>query len=126
MNINDLLKNINDQKEQLDVLLTLLTDEYLKDKNIPVNDRWEVYSTVVDRNILKNNEIYGDGHIDILSSDREITLYDDFYIEKYQTESFTSMYAKIPELDDDLDQDVIDEWREAVLQSGYTSFTYDW
>ena len=107
------------------------TLHHLKDKSIPLQERWEVYTTLVEDNIINNNDPYGDGFIDVLGSN--LTPYDHFYVEKHQTFSFTSVYETIMDADEEWNKDLfeareknLEAWQEAVLQSGYSSFTYDW
>lgn len=103
----------------------------LKDTTLPLADRWDAYKELVENDILVNNEIYGDGMIDILGPN--MTLYDDFSIDRHQTETFVDMYDRIMEADGEWEESLVKAretnltaWQEAVLASGYSSFTYDW
>lgn len=105
--------------------------EQLKDTTIPLETRWQAYKTLVDKDILVNNETYGHGFLDELGDN--LTLYDDFYIERHQTSNFTEMYDHLMEADGSYQERLVAardanlaKWQEAVLASGYSSFTYDW
>jgi hypothetical protein len=111
------------QKADLNTLQTML-----KDKSKPLDERWDAYVALVENNVLVNNDGYGDGCIYALA--HNLTLYNDFYIDKHETASYPDMYEKI--MDETASENLIaarvniDAWREEVLASGYSSFTYDW
>jgi hypothetical protein len=102
----------------------------LKDTSLPLDERWDAYRALCDNNILVKNEGYGDGFLDTLGE--ELTMYDHFNVDKYQTMEFVDMYDKVMEADDKWHKDLvavqpnIPAWQEKVLASGYSSFTYDW
>lgn len=127
---HDKVKSLLKAKEELDSNLKIVL-ESLKDTSVPLDERWDVYKVLVKKNIIIETESYGDGFIESFlesSSGRELTPYDDFYIERYETTSYTSLWDRIK---DRVDQDVItaesaDRWREKVLASGQAGFRYDW
>jgi hypothetical protein len=105
--------------------------EQLKDPSIPLDERWKAYTDLVKAGVLDNNEIYGDGFVDTLGEN--LTLYDDFYVERHETRDFIDMYDHIMESDGDYQKELVAAretnlaaWQEEVLASGYSSFTYDW
>lgn len=115
------IKSIHSElASQLNVILALL-----KDTTIDLDERWSVYTDLVTADILTRDELYGDGQIDTLG---DFTLYDDFYVERYETKKFIDMLEVIDEkLDDELiTQENFVLWKEKILSNGYASFKYDW
>lgn len=104
----------------------------LKDKSINIDERWNAYSAMVDNGVLNNTQSWGDGFLDVLkrTDGRELTMYNDFYVERHQTMSFVDMYEAIMEYsvmhDAELTGESIENWRETVLASGLASFVHDW
>lgn len=104
----------------------------LKDKSINIDERWNAYSAMVNNGVLNNEQSWGDGFLDVLkrTDGRELTMYDDFYVERHQTMSFVDMYDAIMEYsimhDAELTSESIENWRETVLASGLASFVHDW
>ena len=104
--------------------------ESLKDTNIALEDRWNAYIELVTNDILVNEENYGSGHIDILG---DLTMYDDFNVDRHQTLTYPEMYERI--MDEDAEKwyprlfearSNLSEWQEKVLSMGYSGFQYDW
>lgn len=95
----------------------------LKDRSLPLDERWSVFLDVAE---FLPNDRYGDGHIDTLDSSRN--MYDYFYMDRHQTESYKDFWEHLQErVDEDVDLGWdLREWREKVLAAGYGSFTYDW
>lgn len=130
----DKLKKDTDNLHLVKASLDAKTKEVLqqlKNKEIPLKDRWEIYTSLVKCNTLNNNDPFGDGFIGKLGSD--LTVYDHFYIERYQTASFTDIYETILDAEEEWNEVLfaareknLEAWQEAVLESGYSSFTYDW
>lgn len=109
--------------KQSQAAIALGITDLLKNKDFPLEDRWELLLNSED---LLSTETYGDGEIEILTRDgKSVTPYDDFYIEKCQTKYYSDMWETIIEGEPDAYGNV-DEWREAVLARGYGSFIYDW
>lgn len=125
--INSSLKEIIDlmieSKKNTDTILAGAIDA-LKNTDIPLTERWAAYTELVEKNIYNKNQLYGDGFIDDLGEG--LTLYDEFYVERRETVKYVDMYERIMEDEDNYEQENISAWQEKVLQSGYTSFTYDW
>lgn len=121
--VNDLVKAHKQVQETLAPVIAAL-----KDVSIPLDQRWAAYTALVDENILVQCDDYGDGFVGILGDN--VTLYDDFNIDRHQTGSFVNMYNQIVEADADNEflaaaQDHLAAWQERVLQSGYSEFIYD-
>jgi hypothetical protein len=106
----------------------------IKNIEYPLDERWEIF-LAAGKDIL-GVDIYGDGHIDILSPD--LTQYDHFYTERYQTRTYEDMWEQIQEKVEDAKVDPtseyskgaelwdVDKWRETVLEHGHAGFIYDW
>lgn len=121
----DIIEQHKQVQAQLDTALTVL-----KDISIPLDQRWDRYTELVQSGAFNRNDPYGDGEIDTLGTN--MTLYDDFYIERGETTNFIDMYERVMEAEEEYDEVLfaaqanITKWQEAVLASGYSSFTYDW
>lgn len=105
----------------------------LKDKSIPLDERWEAFEILVNGNVFNKIETYGDGYIDTLVrvDGKESTLYDNFYIERHETTKFPDMLEKILEPawktnEMEYTPESIVKWKEKVLASGNSGFTNDW
>lgn len=97
----------------------------LTDQAIPLDERWETYRNLVKGDMLVNDNSYGDGFVDDLGD--KMSIRDDFYVERHETKSFISMYECISDGEvDNVDMEKVPAWREKVLASGYSSFTFDW
>lgn len=100
----------------------------LKDKSIPLDDRWEVYTKLVEANVLVKDASYGDGYLEDLDYNH-MSLYDDFYTDRGASLRFIDMYERMTENPEDFTEQAranLPKWQERVLESGYSSFTYDW
>ena len=93
-----------------------------------LEQRWTVF---LEGQWLLEDHYYTPRSMDILSD----AMYDDFYMERRETKSFSDIDDQITESYDPEDEDSEnynrmygkrDEWREAVLKEGYKGFTYDW
>lgn len=118
-------------KPQLESMLIAFAN-----KSIPLEERWEAYSILVKGNILVNEETYGDGFIGMLVSaanpGAEYSMYDDFYTERHESKTFLDILEDIEGWDAEHDENLIPTpesliaWKEHVLASGFSGFTYDW
>jgi hypothetical protein len=105
-------------------------------KSIPLDERWEAYSILVKGKVLVNEENYGDGFIGMLvsatSPGMEYSMYDDFYTERHESKTFLDILEQIEEWGDGYNTELVPTaesliaWKEHVLASGYSGFTYDW
>jgi hypothetical protein len=131
-------KSVDNLLSMLDMELLVIT-ELMKDTSFPLEDRWEVYLKV--EKLLPISTYYADS-ISILTEN----LYDDLYLERYQTVTNSRINEQLLDnadyaepLGEDADQWTVhqhekystmlakrDEWREAVLAEGYGGFTNDW
>lgn len=125
MFVIDMATALVNHKPDLKVMMAAL-----KDQSIPLDERWEAFEILVNGSVLTSTELYGDGFIDTLRVEgkRELTLYDDFYIERHETTSYTRFLERILDVfqGDGLDMLSLAKWKEKVLASGYASFTFDW
>lgn len=94
----------------------------LKDQTIPLDARWTALVALTNAGVIDNCDPFGNGYINVLGDG--VTLYDTFNIDRYQTSTFVDMFEHIVDSDEPFEN--VDNWRETVLQSGYSEFTYDW
>lgn len=104
-----------------------------KNKEIPLDTRWEAYTILVKGEVLTDGDGYGDGFIDTLKDPdgSEYTLYDDFYMERHETKTYPNMLESFMEWNtfDEKKKptpESVIEWKEMVLASGNANFTNDW
>ena len=125
MNIDAILSAHVLVQTQLPALL-----ESLKDTSIPLDERWDAYTQLVDKSILVNEAGAGDGFLSHVFGHSNVSLYDDFYMDRHETRTMPEIWDRITEEDADLDNyaDPIlrDQWRERVLASGLSGFCHDW
>lgn len=106
--------------------------EALKNKSINIDERWNAYEFMVKNGVLNKKQSWGDGFIDVLkrTDGRELTMYDDFYVDRHNTVLFVDMYEAIMEYGEmhgvELTGESIENWRETVLAHGLASFVHDW
>lgn len=128
MAIQDDIKAHNESKR----VLVDKFSKYLTDTTIPLEQRWDDF--VEYGEILPHEAAWG-GNVKIEILNRNLCLYDNFYIDRHQVGVYAHMWQRLHELEYDdsnliskynIPQEKLDEWREAVLKSGYYSFVYDW
>jgi hypothetical protein len=128
----DIKQRVADLIEAHALVLSALPEilEGLKDISVPLDERWELYSLIVNKGVLLKNNPYGDGELHILGNN--LTQYDDFNNDRYVTVKYTDMYQEIVEADEAYQEclaaakENLPAWQEHILASGYASFTYDW
>lgn len=106
----------------------------LKDDSISLEERWEAFTLLVDNHLLVNeSNYYGDSEIGQLESvgGSQYTLYDDFGADRYVSMPFTEMYGTMLEKikwKDDMapTPESLRNWKERVLQNGYSHVVNDW
>lgn len=127
--LNEIVEKLIEARKLVNEGLAPMLED-LKNTSIPLDERWGAYTQLVKNDILTSDAIYGDGFIDTLGSN--VTLYDDFYVERHQTEKYIDMYDRIMEASTEWEKNLIamkpnlPEWQEEVLASGNASFTHDW
>ncbi len=121
-------------KADLDYCLEQLKDTYLTDKTVPLDERWATYEKVAEMLPIEPwvcndciREVLGD-----------ISLYDDFYIERYTTVRYVNIVEGMLEEADYFERDSdpeneprytkeqIEALQECVLASGVQGFIHDW
>lgn len=110
------------KKSELDDLLNEAVRAF-QNKDEPLDHRWDAYTQLVGLGCLNRKTWSADGLTRVI--DDNLSLYDDFYIERHETKSFIEM-DKIINEEHDFDQEKVDAWREAVLETECSHFTYDW
>lgn len=94
--------------------------EDLKNKSIPLKERWTAFSEVCEVGTFNKIELYGDGYVEVLHP--TFTLVDTFYVNRGTTVLYIDLYEHIDDgtLDEyNISEETINEWKEQVLQSGY-------
>lgn len=122
MNITDKVASIQEMQAQIDARVKEVLSE-LKDTSVPLDERWEAFIKISEK-VKLPIQSYGDGFVDYLGDN--MTLYDDFYIERHQTVKYVDMAEQFDELETEISAENIAEWKEKVLQSGYGAFIHDW
>lgn len=106
------------------------TIERLGDKSIPLDVRWDAYVDLVRGDVITDIDSYGDGLIDTFDVGRELTLMDDFYIDRYQTVRYTYILERVDGAYITKFQkptaESISKWKEKVLSRGTAGFVHDW
>jgi hypothetical protein len=92
----------------------------LSNKSFDLDTRWEWYSALVESGALYEIESFGDGFIDLV----DLCPYSDFHIQRHETTLYPDFY-QYNVLDNERTEDWT-AWREAVLASGCSGFTFDW
>lgn len=118
--------------EKLERIITtkkLITDElvaYFKNNDIPLEERWEAYKYAIDKNVF--NEINSWSYeVKVRAfAHNNLSWYDDFNIERYQTITFPEVVDMIDDYDIDFSEEDIIELKEEFLQTGNSGFCNDW
>ena len=103
--------------------------EKLKDTTISLEERWDAFVLLVNKNIFVNEQSYGDGFLSEVFGNDKVSLYDDFNMDRGQTMTFPEVWESMLDMDEgETYEDPFkqSEWRERVLASGFSSFTHDW
>jgi len=106
---------------------TDLKNRYVKfvtDESIPLAERWEVFKEAPGS--FKNHQNYI-VHFDSekLMPGGEVSWYDDFYLEKYETMDMFS-FVEDRLVDEDVEAGIVDAWRQEILRMNLGSFKFDW
>lgn len=98
--------------------------KYIQDKNYSLKDRWALF---VEINKIKFIIIFDGLYFSPQSIKKEINWYDDFYLERNQTQSLVNFIEIIEEdISKDFTKEEILLLKEEILQNGYTHFLMDW
>jgi len=106
--------------------------ESLKDISISLDERWNTFTLLVEKNILVNENPYGDGYLSETFGYNNVSLYDDFNMDRHETRTMIEIWDRIidPYYEDTMcaytDPVKRDQWRERVLASGFSGFENDW
>ncbi len=103
---------------------------YIQDKSIPMAERWEAFCEApVD---WKQQKSYVEHfHVENKLKNREISWYDDFYIEKNETVVMGNIIERLEEELEDFSsngwtKEIIEEFKEEILSKNLGSFDWDW
>ncbi len=99
-----------------------LIQEILKDKSQDLESRWKMYLEI--RPYLKVEGSYMT--FKTLEAIREVSWYDDFYLEKGETQHLDGDFIERAVEEFDLDDTQVISLKEEILQSGYGAFENDW
>lgn len=92
--------------------------EYLADKSIPLEKRWENYLLLPEQ-FSEDSWFTGFSEYD--------SPYDDFYMDRGTTKMGKHLVENVgPAYKEDYNPDKVDRLKEEILQSGHTSFCFDW
>lgn len=101
-----------------------IEDEYrglIVDPNIPLEERWKLFCEFPIK-------VHSNYYLDCIRT-FNISPYDDWYVEKYETVDVQSMIEDSDEDEEDCGfsfKYLTDEQKEIILKCGYNSFCYDW
>lgn len=105
---------------------------YIANKDISLEDRWEVFVEAPDewKNTLNFQYHF---KVERKLKDSEISWYDDFNYEKRETVDTSDLVEAVLEkinpddwVDGDWDLALLDELKEEILEANLKSFDYDW
>lgn len=112
---------LTDLKDSLAKLGEVIAAQ-LKDTSIPLDERWQAFMSLPPDTLPTQG--YGKGFVHLL--DDNLTLYDDFYIERHETTAYADMFERIEDGEVEVADEALAKWKEQVLASGYQAFTHDW
>lgn len=115
------LEELNNLRPLLNSLILIL-----QNTQIPLEIRWEAYSKLIKNDAITTIETYGDGNLTGIPNldGREICLFDDLYIDRYQTIDYPRLAER---LSDKISPENLAIWKERILENPlYAGFTYDW
>lgn len=96
---------------------------YIKDKDIPLDERWRVYERVIENDLYYKCK---SSYWDIEKYDKHLCLHDDLCFERYQTIALPCLLERLVDCLGEDKEDLIHNIQEEFLASGYTHFVYDW
>jgi hypothetical protein len=96
---------------------------YLTNKEFSLEERWQLYLLI--RPFLKIDGVYWTS--DVLNSDREVSWYDDFYLERGETQELDEDFVKRALQKFSVDENSLkEEILEYATKEGYRGFENDW
>lgn len=115
---------------------------YIKDKSIPLEERWDNFKFAVENKIFVNINGWVI-HLKTLESSRNFSWYDDFGVEKYETVKFERVVERVsdnleeiledPDYSEDfrdnypiITREELNQLKEEILATGYSGFVMDW
>lgn len=129
------VKHILEAKAALDSMIEEVKTSYFTDKNIPLDERWELYKQL--SALLPIHSWVSNNAIEETLDD--ISLYDDLGFERRQTVKYADFvenqeddlfwYKDHPEYDADsprFTEETLNTLKEHVLTSGQQGFNFDW
>lgn len=130
MDSQTLINEVNHIATMINEIKTTVRDyvKHFYDESIDLETRWNSFLILSETGLL-SHDTFGDGYVEELrkTDGSDVTLYDDFYIDRGVTITFNDMYTKIIDKGEDyFEPESIEEWKKAVLENGYGSFRCDW
>lgn len=101
-----------------------VVEEYIKNEEYSVDDRWEVYKAMPE-GMLSSSWIQ---HLNL--NGKEISWYDDHYIERHQSvdnvEIIENYEERLGDGDPDITEESIRQLKADMLKSGFRFWVLDW
>jgi hypothetical protein len=108
--------------------------DYIRDKSNPSHLRWQMFCTIISDGMWREHKTY---YYDFDCLDKyNFSPYDDFYMERHTDHTLPDLYEQIYELLSQWVEDgkmtneefyeLMPVLQEEMMQSGISSFTYDW
>ncbi len=116
--IEILIEKKNDLKAAASVLKERF-ETWLKDKSIPVDERWDLWLRAPSE--IKNHSSFIE-HFKFRGE--EISWYDDFYEQKGATVMLENVIESIAEDEEEIEP--INNLKDQILERNLESFIYDW
>ena len=100
---------------------------YIVDKSVPLEDRWKVFGAAPS-DWKKHDSYIQHFTVEKMLPGGEISWYDDFYVEKYQTVYMFDFLSDCREYSggEDWTDEIVDAFKEEVLLRNLGSFKFDW
>lgn len=101
--------------------------EVIKDKTIPLEERWSVYTKSVDSGYLYSR----DGRCFVppsLDRQHDFTLYDSSYVDRYQTYCYIDLFLYFEQDGKSLEdsKELVDTIKEEIMETGNSHWENDW
>lgn len=105
---------------------------YIQDKSIDLEERWEVFCKApTDWKEKDSYIVHFQVEKALKANGGEISWYDDFYIEKNETIHLMNVIERLEEETETFEElgwnsELIKQFKEEVLEKNLASFDYDW